>query len=107
MSVAPSTLHLRLCYFYGTNAKIKVLENVCTGAIPKITESILSEENEWRTIVTEPAETCPSGDVFALSSRSRLVLRRAVIVSLRTWASLSVARSGDGTLRWSAGGECL
>ena len=48
-----------------TQAKIKVLENACTGATPKITESVL---------VTAPAESC---------------------IFLRTWALLSVAGSGD------------
>lgn len=48
---------LRLAYFYGAFSKIRVLENVTTGEIGDLTESVLAECWEYRKIVTMPRDT--------------------------------------------------
>lgn len=48
----------RLAFLYSTHPAIRILENVTTGEIAGITESILEEqEYSWRKVVTQPSDS--------------------------------------------------
>ena len=50
-------LQLRLCYFYATEPKLRLLENVTTGQIKAMTDRALADDYHTRYVVTNPAET--------------------------------------------------
>lgn len=51
-------MHSRLVYFNGTDAKVRLLENVCTGQIGTITENQMGIEHHVRSIVVQPSVAC-------------------------------------------------
>ena len=55
--MSTSDEQLRLAYFHGTQSKIRILENVQTGEIGRLTEAVHEEDWHVRKILTVPSVT--------------------------------------------------
>lgn len=50
----------RLAYFFGTMQKVRILENVTTGEIGKITELVHKHGWNVKKVVTNPSDSWPA-----------------------------------------------
>ena len=111
---------LRLAYFFSTDSKVRILENVSTGEIGAMTKEIHKEDWHVRSVMTNPADACPTSychDMYSIqypyckqkptvvTCPTRLPIVQTLL--LRMWVSHALLASESGTFLCRRSGVTL